>query len=176
MGGSCHRPKLSMRCQSPANIGDWRSGGHGCISRELIPYPGILIQCHLLVNFISNAPYPWWPTMWSMDCQEHSESGKVRSHLGEGFLTNLISSPVGNAGCRDGFRASGHNCHRVVVKVVVPVFSADIFPVKSAFYLINLIIDCSSTTVSWSLAMIKARGVLSYENQLPYLKIIFYSN
>ena len=94
----------------------------------------------------------------------------------EGFLTNLIPSPVGNAGCRDGFRASGHNCHRVVVKVVVPVFSADIFPVKSAFYLINLIIDCSSTTVSWSLAMIKARGVLSYENQLPYLKIIFYSN
>ena len=105
------------------------SGGHGCISRELIPYPGrdILIQCHLLVNFISNAPYPWWPTMWSMDCQEHSESGKVRSHLGEGFLTNLISSPVGNAGCRDGFRASWHNCHRVVVEVVVPAFSAEIF-------------------------------------------------
>ena len=44
------------------------------------------------------------------------------------------------------------------------------------FYLINFIMDCSSTTVSWSLAMIRARGVLSYENQLPCLKIIFDSN
>ena len=104
-------------------LAEWRPWMHF----KRINSISILIQCHLLVNFISNAPYPWWPTMWSMDCQEHSESGKVRSHLGEGFLTNLISSPVGNAGCRDGFRASWHNCHRVVVKVVVPAFSAEIF-------------------------------------------------
>ena len=41
-------------------------------------------------------------------------------------------SPIGNAACRDGFRASEHNCHRVVVEVVVPAFSAEIFPVESA--------------------------------------------
>ena len=96
-------------------------------------YRDTSIQYHLLVNFISKAPYPWWPTIQSRDCQEHSESGKVRSHLErEGGSSQLdpLPSPVGNACCRDGFWASGYNCQRIVLKVVVPGFSGEIFLVQ----------------------------------------------
>ena len=131
MGGSCHRPKLSMRCQSPANIGDWRSGGHGCISKELIPYPfWFSVTCwwtsYPMLHILGGRPCGPWI---ARSIASRARWGHTWER--EGVLTNLIPSPVGNAGCRDGFRASWHNCHRVVVEVVVPVFSAEIFPVLS---------------------------------------------
>ena len=46
---------------------------------------------------------------------------------GKREVFDLTCSPVGNTCCRDWFRASRHNCQGVVVEVVVPGFSCEIF-------------------------------------------------
>ena len=80
-----------------------------------------------------------------------------------------ILPPVSNTCSRDGLRAPGNNCDRVVLEVVVPGVPWTKIYDEGNLYLIRSIMDSSSTTLLCSLSIIRARGVLSYENQLPCL-------
>ena len=90
---------------------------------------------------------------------------KKSSHLWGGTSSILwmksIFPPVRNTCSRDGLRAPGNNCDRVVLEVVVPGLPWTKIYVEGNLYLINSIMDSSSTTLFCSLSIIRARGVLS---------------
>ena len=52
--------------------------------------------------------------------------GEVAPRINFNEVKTFFPQPVGNACCRDGFRAPGYNCQRIVLEVVVPGFSGEI--------------------------------------------------
>ena len=101
------------------------------ISREghcdsITPVGELHIQCS--ISLVPNHIVEGLPGAFRVGQGEVAPAEREISQSGH----DLICSPVGNACCRDGFRASGHNCQRVVVEVVVPGFSAVIFLIQGA--------------------------------------------
>ena len=128
MGGSCHRPKLSTCCQSPANIRDWwRHTRIHLISRERSfdsksPVGELHIQCS--ISLVTDHIVEGLPRAFRV------RQGEVAPRINFNVFTTLIPQPIGNACCRDGFRAPGYNCQCVVLEVVVPGFSGMILLVN----------------------------------------------
>ena len=172
---SCHRPEPSTCCQSPGikeGVRDKEKRSPFLFTCWWTSYPTLHIP----------GDQPCSPGI-AKNIQSQARSGHtwgvekigslapVRSHLKKsshpwGGTSSIlwmksIFPPVRNTCSRDGLRAPGNNCDRVVLEVVVPGLPWTKIYDEGNLYLIKSIMDSSSTTLLCSLSIIRARGVLS---------------
>ena len=175
MRWSCHCPEPSTWCQSPGNkegVRDkegqrspflftcwWTSYPTLHIPGDQPCSPGIAKN----IQSQARSGHTWgWKKVNLLHlvntytCQVTTK--KKSGHL---WWIRSILPPVSNTCSRDGLRAPGNNCDRVVLEVVVPGLPWTKIYDEGNLYLIKSIMDSSSTTLLCSLSIIRARGVLS---------------